>query len=263
MIFGSKKYFNYISTNINSQDNKYMYEDLYAVLHKDVFYMSEFTKVPEHDREAVFAKIASKVIFKLPLFVRTSADMTEAQRNSWLKSVVRSKVADYFRLEYKKHEYSTLEDIVENRETHLKYASEDNVGEMLKGREVYEAIVNSIKDVCSLNTTPDKIIAFFLNCYSCVCGSYRENGKPQQICDEFNGKTIEYAAKTMKSRIQAVVCVSIPDEAYSALDEKIRVGGYTGAEALFFLEPKKISDSVKWIRSKLNDKKGEIVGEPY
>lgn len=263
MIFGSKKYFDYISANISSQESEHMYENLYEVLRKDVFGMSEFSKVPDNDKDAVFDKIATKVMFKLPLFVCNSVNMTDAQRNSWLKRVVKSNVADYFRLEYKKLESSILDDIVENRETHLKYASDDNIEGMLKDREVYEELIESIRDVCSLNTTPDKIIAFFLNCYCCVCGKYRENGKPQQICDEFNGKTIEYAASTMKLRIQDVVCINIPEAAYSALDEKIMRGGYSDKEAVFCLDSKKISDSVKWIRSKLEGKRGEFVGEPY
>ena len=163
MIFGSKKYFDYISANISSQESEHMYENLYEVLRKDVFGMSEFSKVPDNDKDAVFDKIATKVMFKLPLFVCNSVNMTDAQRNSWLKSVVKSNVADYFRLEYKKLESSILDDIVENRETHLKYASDDNIEGMLKDREVYEELIESIRDVCSLNTTPDKIIAIFLN----------------------------------------------------------------------------------------------------
>ena len=263
MIFGSKKYFDYISANITSQNNEFMYEDLYGILRKDVFSLSEFRKIPDSEKDAVFDKIATKVIFKLPIFIQSSADMTEAQRNSWLISVVRSNFADFFRIEYKKQELSCLEDIVENRETHLKYASSDNVAETQKNQEVYEELICSIKEVCSLNTTPDKIIAFFLNCYSCVCGKYRENGKPQQICDEFNGKTLEYAAQTMKTRIQDVLCVNIPEDAFKSLDDKIRAGGYAQKEAIFCLDSKRISDSVKWIRSKLEGKRGEFLGEPY
>ncbi len=263
MKFGSKSYFDYMAANISIPESEYMYMDLCQVLRKDIFHMIVSMGVRESERESVFEDVCTKVISSLVDFLQNSSEKTDAQRNSWLKKTVRCVIYDHFRRECREYDVSSLEQIVTNGEMHIQYVSENSIEELEHAREVNSDLTDAIADVCALNTTPDKIIAFFLNCYECICGSIRQNGSPKQICEEFNGKTLHEAAETMKKRMQDSVAFYIPAQAYRALDDKIAQAAENNENAYFSMSPKMISDATRWIHSKLAEKRSENTGEPY
>lgn len=98
MRFGSQEIFDFIVDNLDSEDSKW-YNDLYEVIKEDTGqvlpqYCNFFDK---YLLDEITQEAALQVFKSLVRFVEQSADMTERQRNSWLKKVISSKYRSFIR----------------------------------------------------------------------------------------------------------------------------------------------------------------------
>ena len=262
MKFGSNDFFEYIANNVSAPNNCIFYQELCDVIKRDLRYRIKGRYVPECDMDIVLSTIYVKVIFALPDFVRNSESKSEAQRNSWLILIMNNAVNDYFKKTAKQQ--LSLEELSSLGDGAISDICGSNVDDTLQSMESRDALLEHISAVCELDTTPDKIISFFLNCFICVCvDDGRVNGSPQQICDEMNDRPIREVADIMKARLQAVVSFRIPNEVYSMLDAKIDRLEKKSDGAVFFMTSKRLSDSSCWVRSKLEIRKGEHEDESY
>lgn len=191
MIFGSEQFFQKLKDGMRSGAGKTFYTSVLEEIEHDIRpRVASMVTYPDDDD--VIQHILLAVWISLAKFVRTSADLSPAQRNAWLLRIVNNKIADYFRIRYANKEdpildsmqeyfaLTTLDPSISLEEDEDKHASEQQVDKL-------------INYVCSLNILPEKIIAFlyskvifFLNSGGTLKGSAKYaydvlNGK--RFCD--------------------------------------------------------------------------------
>ena len=81
------------------QSEEEAYEPLCEILYRDIkVLINKYCRDVYHDdREDLLQECVSKVILNLPRFYKNSQQLTEAERNAWLREIVINTRNDYFR----------------------------------------------------------------------------------------------------------------------------------------------------------------------
>lgn len=97
MIFGSEQFFQKLKDGMRSGAGKTFYTSVLEEIEHDIRpRVASMVTYPDDDD--VIQHILLAVWISLAKFVRTSADLSPAQRNAWLLRIVNNKIADYFRM---------------------------------------------------------------------------------------------------------------------------------------------------------------------
>lgn len=254
MEFGSQQVFDYIKYNLSNAKNELWYDRLYAVVKGDVMGILSAYKLQKSDKDDIVQEVKLSVTLHLVQFVCDSEYKTKEQRNAWLRTIAKRKVMDFFRKKYKSLEDS-IEDVTLNLEKEKKYLSCDDIEKKLKENATETKLVRALSVLFSINTSPEKIIAFVFNRIIGTTENSRKNGSPKEITDKFNGIEIQNMFEIMKQELQGLVSFEIPSSVYLPLIKKIEHATEQGkVKILFTLSPRGITDSSNWITKKIREK---------
>lgn len=257
MEFGSEEVFQYIKDNLFYLDCDNWYERVYAVIKADTMVLLRNDKLSLADKEEIVQTVEMKIFKDLVDFVMNEKSSSEASRNAYLKSIVKNTKINFFRLGYNKNEETfDYDSLVFSSNTSSK-TPEDNVINQECFSENVKELFDGIIEVCSINTTPDKIISFLLCKVYVSLEISRKNGNPQEVFEMLNGKSIDKALFEVKKKIQSVLDVTVPNGIYSELDEKVEnvMNGNDETRKVFQLSVRTITDSSNWIGKKIKNKK--------
>ncbi len=240
MTFGNEETFSLIERILlRSEENAY--DPLCVILYEDVgILINKYCQdVRYHDREDLKQEVVSKVIIYLPRFYNDSAQKTEAERNSWLKSVVINARNDYFRKMTRYLEKNALE-------------YEDSFGQVdetsiEKKIELRETLFETLSLAFSIRTSPEKLMAFVYN--NLLGRLTRTNGSPLNIYETFKGCTLRVMAKKMVFDLSEALQCEIPSWVIKPLQDKVDLR----PEDYFDLSPRGITDSSNWIAKKIKE----------
>lgn len=114
------------------------------------------------------------------------------------------------------------------------------------------AVTNSLKCLFSLNTTPDKIMAFVFSKLIYTYGTGNVNGQAKKVADDFAETSLPEMFKKMYAELKDILSFNIPDDVFSPLINKIN------ETDLFALTARKITLGSNWISGEMKKNKENI-----
>ncbi len=249
--FGSDEVFLMIEQNIINEDNEQWYEELYEIvteqckriLLRDYRMQSVLT---EDDLEDVAQIVNMKVCQHLVEFYFHSITATEAQRNAWLKTIVKHAAEDYIRKEKKRPTVPLYP---------KRKPSSTNKDDPQDAADLQSALTTSVKHICQMPTSAQNIIAFLLGKISVVFASGRNSVSAKELIRQLDGKTLFDAFR----RLELLLCEICEDDmsnngVFDGLVEKLNLKAEKGlvGDQKFDMSAKQISNALEWFRRKLS-----------
>ena len=243
MIFGSERFFQKLKKGMLSGADDEFYTNVLKKIEHDIRpRVAAFVTYP--DDEDVVQQVLLATWISLAKFIRTSADLSPAQRNAWLMRIANNKIADYFR-----SKHANMEDAIFYDTTRQAVSTEYDplvCLENIENRQANERKIDRlIEYVCSLNILPEKIIAFlyskvvfFLNYGGTLKGSAK------YACDVLNGKRFCDAMVTLQLDLDAALGRPLQQSIYDMIYNKI---GPENMSCYIEIELQSITDSTSYI----------------
>lgn len=249
MRFGSQEIFDFIVDNLDTEDFEW-YNDLYEVIKEDTkqILLKRCDHFDDDLLDDITQDVALEVYRRLVGFVEHSAGMTDGQRNSWLKSVIRSKLSDFFNGE---ENNISIEDTDINIEAIIS-SENDAIASYDKKENKEIALIDSLKYLFSLNTTPDKIMAFVFSKLIYTYGTGNVNGQARKVADDFAETSLSEMFQKMYAELKDILFFDIPDDVFSPLINKIN------KTDSFALTARKITLGSNWISGEMKKNKENI-----
>lgn len=264
MQFGSDGFFQYIKETLTDENTPCRYEVIYETVKKDIAFLWKRYDLSEQDKQDIEQEIQLTVRRNLVSFVLNSEDKDEKQRNTWLKTVAIHKVNDYFSHYYKKG-MDKQAPLNEAQDLHMNQDGEfcTITSDSLLYDPEQDLLSRLLREICEINTTPDKIMAFIFSKVIPVALEHRRNGVPKEVIQQLGGKKLGMIFLAMKRYLRAVFQKEIPDYFFAALEEKLQksMNGVKWSDQNFQMNARGITDSGNWISKKLKHRKDEIIGD--
>ena len=213
----------------------------------------------EADREDILQEAVMNVLRGLPRFYEVSADKSEAERNGYLKTVVRNEWLDFLRRRKRRAEAQEKAAALAGAARSGRPAVRSDDGLSEEGDVPYEedfaprvenreAFFAALKDAFSIGTTPDKLMAFVFN--RLLGRLSGRNGSPRSIIARFGGKPLTFMYEEMTADLWDVLRTGLPEEVFGGLRDKV-YGEYAGS--VFSMTTHQIADSSRWIVKKMQN----------
>lgn len=253
MNFGSDAFFCHLKKCVLDEshdlyNNVYEVVKAYTIKYLNKRGITSANNILYKDIDDIIQDIQHTVFINLVSFIKKSGDRTEQERNAWLNTIIRRKVVDCFRKKNNNVFYADdelLNCIPDNEAQTPKTFTEEN-----------KKLCELIAFICSINTTPDKIIAFLYNKIICLCSSTKKkSGSPAIIESELTDVPLGVAANIVKDKLRVSLHINIPDEIFIGLDKKLESEskGIIYKNKLFKLDKRTITDSSNKINTKIKD----------
>ena len=280
MRFASQEFFGKLKEAIlNDNGDDSIYTELYEVLLHDTRYRI-IRNVGFQEWEDVFQEVVWAVIRQLPRYLMNSENMHESQRQSWLNLIVDRKSASWLekinemnkqKKNKKKQDdvkvskqqvgralsFDMLQELNEKTKSPIKLAHEPdstkNPETLVLESEISDELLDKLHELYSINTAPDKLIAFT---YSKLIFPYmgdEVNGKPSKVQERLHGIKLYRLYECMIDDLRFAIDGVIPQEVFLPLREKldmIDADGRALGEHLFKLPARQISDGLHRIQKK-------------
>ena len=241
MLFGSERVFSLIGEILNQDDGE-AYEPLCKILYEDIeLLINKYCQgIQAADKEDLKQEIVWSVIKDLPRYYNQSANKTEKQRNTYLKTLTYNACMDFFR----RAKRSVLSKALDIDDLTLR-ASEDDFSSRVIDRE---AFLTALKGAFEFHTTPDKLMAFVYN--RLIEKLTSENGSPKSIIDRFDGQPLSFMYEQMVADLNSILGIRLPDDVVAPLRTQIYSGS---SEAVFHMTAHIIADSSSRIVNKVKE----------
>lgn len=262
--FGSQKIFDYIKNNLNRANDFLWYNELYEIIKCDVSIILSQYKLPEMDKEDIIQEVQIAVSTNLIKFVFNSEKNTTEQRNAWLRKITENRIKTYFRKKYKSMEDPFEDALLQIENNRFSFVDNNNIEQKIKEEYLQQRIVNAFSTLFSINTSPDKIMAFVFNRIIGTIECAHLNGSPKKVTEEFTGVSLKDMYEIMKHELKNISSFEFPEEVFLPLEEKIDMFTENGTiEVEFKLSPRGITDSSNWITKKITEKERNKYNESY
>lgn len=259
MHFSSDEFYQKLKTEItNPQCDGSIYNVLYEVIKKDVSgYI--YNKIKrEEDCKEVFQEIYFSVWRGLSDFVSKSEFLCEYQRKAWLNRIVKCRIADFYKQYYKydSKKQDMGEKELEEELERQKCTPKDAIENEVISKEPNRYILEQLKKLFALNTSPEKIIAFVYTKIiipnETISGF---NGKPAATYAIVSGKSLFYLRQDMNQHLKQMFRYPIPEEIYQGLDMKLikELDGKLVGDNLFSIDIKTITDGNNRIQKRMSN----------
>lgn len=239
MNFGKDDTFSLIE-KVLSQSGSEAYDPVCKILYDDVgILVNSYMKgIQKSDKEDVIQVVVFKMIRALPRFYQTSLanHYSEQERNAYLKRAVKNETNTFYRS--KANQCGELNDEV--------ISDEDYFEARIEARD---EMLQNLKKVFEINTTPAKLIAFVYN--RLLDSLSGKNGKPQHISSDFDSKEIIDLYEMMVRDLSELLHYEIPQGIMEPLLIKVKMHPH----ALFSLSPRAITDSSNQFITKMKKTK--------
>lgn len=240
MIFGKEDTVQMIEMALN-QCSAEAYDSICKIIYADakVLIFKYFSGLCQADQEDVLQDVVVKVIQRLPQFYHEAGKYSEAERDSWLRSIVLNQCRDLIRKQNRMHlndsaEYNDALNTPDNRDIESDIANRD-------------LLLQSLKRIYSLHTSAETLIAFTYNRLLGTLAS--KNGSPRDIQDELYMKPLCEICKRIEKELSNVLNYQIPHHVMQPLWEKVN----DNPTKPFTLSERTISDRSSWVAKKAKE----------
>lgn len=234
--FGSDDIFNLILENIDNEDYSGWYADVCESVAMEARLILRKTGLSKQDIEDITQEVQIAVVQSLDEFLENPKTQTRSHRNGWIDRVIRNTMIDYLRKYPQKREVSIDDELMPEQ------ADSSNLGNQVMCRvELFEAI----RQIGSINTTPDKAMAFLLNRLDAA--SSGKSGLPSLIAEKFTGKTLGTMFDEIEEQLATLLGSPAPENVLAPLWSKVE----PVSNELFCMTPRRITDSSNWISTKI------------
>lgn len=262
MNWGTEATYQMVKTAVTEGAN---YNSIFAVVKEDVKPLVTARSVPEHEREDVLQEIYITVLQRLAPYVKNSAALSPAQRNSWLRTLAERRIADFWR-GYYREEREVVDtgdaSVSRLRKVSLSLFDGEDGEERDIPQEQQEFVRLEEEDpqrlyrlltlLFSIRTTPDKLLAFIFN--KIILADYAGivKNKTTAIATRLKGKKLGVIYAAVKIELPRTLDVAIPDEVFAPLRDKLaeEKDGIAYYERTFDLSPRAITDSSNWLKGR-------------
>lgn len=266
MRFASQEFFNHLKQELgnDSGDGRIYEEVCYLIESETKWKLARAISIKE-DREDILQEIKIAVLTKLPDFILNSENLHEAQRQSWLNTIVERKISNWCRkpdnLSHDSLDRTSSDDGGEEympKELVEATSSMENEPESVHMDENISAALGSVLyDLFSLRTSPEKLVCFV---YSRLLipqmVQSRHSGKPTETERILRDVTLYEIYDNMIEDFQKLLCENIDPEVFKPLKEKldqIQEDGQPVGSRQFNLTVKQIVDSTNRVNKKVQD----------
>ena len=258
MRFGSNEIFGRICAMVTDPESAGQYEQLYEIVRDDTLAVIRRDTLSPEEREDIVQNVELAVFRGLVRFVDTYADCTEEERNRYLRRIIANKRNDCLAEQYRGKHYCSYDG--DDAPVLAQEGSMEDA--VMNEMQLRQELFQSIRAVCSLRTTPDKIIAFLLNKLTAVLDSGGRNGTPAVLSRRLSGYTQKRVAEMTVRELERLMGCQIPKEVVWPLFAKLKERTPEGlrGDLPFRLTPRDITDSSSWIASKMRKQKETIIG---
>ena len=234
--FGSDDIFNLILENVDNKNYSGWYADVCESVAMEARLVLRKSGLSKQDIEDLTQEVQIEVVQHLSEFVEKSKTYTPAQRSGWVGRITQNTLIDYLRKYPQKRESSIDGDVLPEQ------ADNTNLSTQVICRvELFEAI----RQIGSINTTPDKAMAFLLNRLDTA--SSGKSGLPSLIAEKFTGKTLGTMFDEIEELLATLLGSPAPENVLAPLWRKVEpISG-----ELFCMTPRRITDSSNWISTKI------------
>lgn len=268
MHFGDDEFFNkmYEAFNENLPSNAAIYTEIAAIVKLDTEHIMR-EKLPGdvnyENREDALQEIYDAVFKKLPLFLTDSVNRTPAERQGWLKSIARNKIANIADSSFTRIE--TM-DIFGNTETVSvsktdsfdvedfgpePSAHEYTIDNMYLNKFAKEEYVDVFTELLNLRVKPDRLMSFF---YAKIIIPYNEgrykgntvSGYPELAYKKLSGQRMGDIVKAFPRDFQKALDMVFPAEMFKVLDKRmseVSDSGVLWKDMIFNLDYKAVIDA--------------------
>lgn len=256
MEFGTQAFFERLKAGASSGDQEF-YNDLDATVERSIGHMVR-SKIQYPDSDDVMQNIKTEVWLRMSMFLNSSECRLPAQRNAWLKKVAASKINDFYRKHNMKNEVS-----LEEAPDGVAASGRSSESPLLLEAERlinYRRCCRAISHICSLDMTPDRLLAVLYNGIIIPLssgGADKKKGAPAALVRHFSGRPLSELRATLW---KALCCLftSAPSEALLApLDRKLQNGW---ADAPFQLTPREITLVTNRAKGSVKKHREQIMG---
>lgn len=267
MQWGSNENFDLIKNSIQNEDYEQICNLIMSCAEPKIC-----SSIPSDGQLDVLHEIILSVLKSLEKYVLNFEDLNVAQRNAWFTKIVECRKYDYWR-DYYDANYSnnrkktdnkndeveiknlivSLDEEYDNGKPLYDYGVVDNEIENIIEKSDFELTYKIIKFICNLNTSPDKILAFFFNKVISTYYAITQNGKASKVAETLKGKSLYSIYWIMRKKINAVLDIKVDDVVFQGLVDKLYKydGTVQYKDKIFLLSSRNITDSSNWIKMKL------------
>lgn len=223
------------------QSEEEAYEPLCEILYRDIkVLINKYCRdVYYDDREDLLQECVSKVILNLPRFYKNSQQLTEAERNAWLREIVINTRNDYFRKLCRKDK----KDSVEYCDA-LEQPAEQAVEKKIEARD---SLFEILSYVFSIDTSPETMLAFVYN--NLLDKFSNVNGSPKELSEEFHNMSLDEIYEKMVCDLSDILECNIPNHVLKPLRDKVN----HAPGKRFFLSPRCVTERSNWIVKKVKE----------
>lgn len=258
MKFGSKEVFGNICAMVADPESAGRYEQLYSIVRDDTLAVICRDTLTLEEREDIVQNVELAVFRGLLRYSQNYANCTEEERNRYLRRIISNKRNDCLADQYRARQFTSYD-----TEDGPELAGEGNLEEeILNEKQIRQDLFHSIRGVCALRTTPDKIIGFLHNKLTAVLDRSGRNGAPAAVSERLAACTQQVAADLAVQELERMLECHIPDAVFAPLYDKLQEVTRNGVQGdlPFRLTARDITDSSSWIASKMRKQKETIIG---
>lgn len=240
MEFGSEGTLSIINRYLETGDSA-AYDALYRIIRQDALLLLRRWQIQSHDTEDIIQDIEISVFQHLVPYFLTAAQNSVAQRNTWLKTVVKNRVFDFFRSE-RIRKAITYPNAFEK----LFWLIDKTAGPETE-YELKAALFQALKDLFTIKTAPEKMMCFLM----AKLYSTRVNGSIQDVCNAVNGKTLCDIYDMTRTAFLQTLGYAIPNDILSLLWKRVE----PDQNNEIFVSVRRITDTSSWITTKIKNRK--------
>ena len=212
MQFGSREFLERLKAGYDSGDRSVFNELCRQAVRYTNSILLKYPYLYKEDKEDIAHNACVKVLTEITTFI-CNLDMNdgvEARSGAWFKTTIHSEIYDYFRHIYAKKRDRRSEELGDDEYWNEFQCDDDsspeNRGMLLSDCSKY------ISDICNINASPERIIAFFFNMLW---------ESPTQVAKDLEGVFLYKAAKIAKDIINQNFDICLPSDVYKGLYEKL------------------------------------------
>ena len=223
MEFGTQAFFERLKAGIASGSQEF-YDELDAAVERSIGHMVR-SKIQYPDSDDVMQNIKTEVWLRMSMFLNSSECRLPAQRNAWLKKVAVSKINDFYRKSGPQKEVP-LEEAPDGDAT----AGRPSESLLLREAERlinYRRCCRAISHICSLDMTPDRLLAVLYNGIIIplsTAGEDKKKGAPAVLVRHFSGRPLSEMRAALWKALRCLLTSAPPETLLAPLDRKLQSG---------------------------------------
>lgn len=266
MRFASQEFFEHLKSELQDENgDEHIYKDLCDMIESETRWKLFNSVEGKENRRDVLQEIKMAVVKGLPEYILNSETMLEAQRQSWLNSIVDHKISDYVKKSGKGIVEPIDKVIIDDngdeyvpKKIEEATSSMENEPESTYVDEIISGAMGSVlRDMFSIDASPERLVGYV---YSKLIipriVRSKNSGKPTETERLLKNVTLYDIYDNMVRDFKSVLCSTIDESVFEPLKEKLdrkQEDGSAVGKRRFNLTVRQIVDGTNRINKKVQN----------